>query len=97
MSSHEQVRSGHVVIGVHTHKRVHVAAALDPIGGIVGTLTIPTATGGFQQPLDWSGTLRRMLTFGIEGTGSYRATLTSSLRRSGHRVVEGDRIGGYDR
>jgi len=91
MSTLEQVRSGHVVIGVDTHKYVHVAAAMDTVGGIVGTLTIPTDTGGFQQLLDWAGTFGRVLAFGIEGTGSYGATLTSFLRRSGHRVVEAGR------
>ena len=91
MSTLEQVRSGHVVIGVDTHKHVHVAAAMDTIGGIVGTLTIPTDTGGFQQLLDWAGGFGRVLAFGIEGTGSYGATLTSFLRRSGHKVVEAGR------
>ncbi len=91
MSTLEQVRSGHVVIGVDTHKHVHVAAAMDTIGGIVGTLTIPTDTGGFQQLLAWAGTFGRVLAFGIEGTGSYGATLTSFLRRSGHKVVEAGR------
>jgi AmiR/NasT family two-component response regulator len=47
----EQPRSGHVVIGVDTHKHVHVAAVMDTIGGIVATLTIPTDTGGFQPQL----------------------------------------------
>jgi len=91
MSTIEQVRSGHVVIGVDTHKYVHVAAAMDTVGGIVGTLTIPTDTGGFQQLLDWAGTFGQVLAFGIEGTGSYGATLTSFLRRSGHKVVEAGR------
>ena len=91
MSTIEQVRSGHVVIGVDTHKHVHVAAALDTIAGIVGTLTIPTDTGGFQRLVDWAGSFGHVLAFGIEGTGSYGATLTSFLRRSGHKVVEAGR------
>lgn len=48
MTSNEQHRSGHVVIGVDTHKHVHVAAVMDTIGGILATMTIPTDTGGFQ-------------------------------------------------
>ena len=35
-------RSGHIVIGVDTHKHVHVAAVMDPIGGILDTLTVTT-------------------------------------------------------
>ncbi len=41
MDEVEQVRSGHVVIGVDTHKHIHVAAVMDSIGGI---LTAGTAS-----------------------------------------------------
>lgn len=90
MASVEELpdRSGHVVIGVDTHKHVHVAAVLDPIGGILATLTIPTDKGGFAQLLQWALTFGQIIAFGIEGTGSYGAGLTSYLRRQGHRVVE---------
>lgn len=37
MDSDAQHRSGHVVIGVDTHKHVHVAAVMDTIGGILAT------------------------------------------------------------
>ncbi|MFL4910786.1 transposase [Streptomyces sp. MMS24-I2-30] len=91
MQTSEQPRSGHVVIGVDTHKHVHVAAVMDTIGGILATLTIPTDTGGFQQLSDWASSFGNVLAFGIEGTGSYGATLTSFLRRTGHKVVEAGR------
>ncbi|MDJ0346458.1 transposase [Streptomyces sp. H10-C2] len=91
MNTNEQSRSGHVVIGVDTHKHVHVAAAMDTIGGTLATLTIPTDTGGFQQLLDWATSFGRVLAFGIEGTGSYGATLASFLRRAGHKVIEAGR------
>ncbi|MFI9538100.1 transposase [Nocardia fusca] len=80
-----------MVIGVDTHKHTHVAAVLDTIGGIVATITVPTDTGGFQQLLDWAGSFGRILAFGVEGTGSYGATLASFLRRTGHKVVESGR------
>ncbi|GAB2324825.1 IS110 family RNA-guided transposase [Streptomyces variabilis] len=91
MHHSEQPRSGHVVIGVDTHKHVHVAAVMDTIGGILATLTIPTDTGGFRQLADWAASFGKVLAFGIEGTGSYGATLTSFLRRAGHKVVEAGR------
>ncbi|MFE6365939.1 IS110 family transposase [Streptomyces sp. NPDC057806] len=68
-----------------------LAAVMDTIGGILATLTIPTDTGGFQQLADWAASFGRVLAFGIEGTGSYGATLTSFLRRNGHKVVEAGR------
>ena len=76
VDNNEQHRSGQIVIGVDTHKHVHVAAVMDTIGGILATLTIPTDTGGFQQLLDWASSFGADLAFGIEGTGSYGATLT---------------------
>ncbi|MBC7631450.1 IS110 family transposase [Aeromicrobium sp.] len=91
MTTLETVRSGHVVIGVDTHKHIHVAAVMDTIGGILATLTIPTDTGGFGQLLDWSSGFGKVLAFGIEGTGSYGVTLTSFVRRHGHKVVEAGR------
>lgn len=91
MNQDESVRSGHVVVGVDTHKHIHVAAVMDTIGGIIATLTIATDTGGFRQLLDWAASFGRVLAFGVEGTGSYGATLTSYLRRHGHKVVEAGR------
>ena len=91
MNTNEQHMSGHVVIGVDTHKHVHVAAVMDTIGGILATLTIPTDTGGFQQLLDRATSFGKVLAFGVEGTGSYGATLASFLRRAGHKVVEAGR------
>jgi transposase len=82
-----QPRSGHVVIGVDTHKHVHVAAVMDTIGGILATLTIPTDTGGFQQLAHWAASSGTVLAFGVEGTGSCGATLASFLRRAGHKVA----------
>ena len=68
MSTLETVHSGHVVIGVDTHKHIHVAAVLDTIGGILATLTVPTDTGGFKQLLTWADSFGKVLAFGIEGT-----------------------------
>jgi len=90
-ASLQLTRSGHIVIGVDTHKHVHVAAALDSIGGIQATMTIATDSGGFKQLLEWAATLGQIIAFGIEGTGSYGAGLTSFVRRAGHRVVEVNR------
>lgn len=91
MESPEQARSGHVVVGVDTHKDIHVAAVMDPLVGIVGTLTIPTNARGFAALETWAAAHGKIIAFGIEGTGSYGATLTSYLRRAGHKVVEAGR------
>lgn len=88
MTEIETVRSGHVVVGVDTHKHIHVAAVMDSIGGILATLTITTDTAGFKQLLEWAASFGKIIAFGIEGTGSYGAGLTSFVRRHGHKVIE---------
>lgn len=64
---------------------------MDSIGGILASLTIATDSGGFQQLLDWAQSHGQIIAFGIEGTGSYGAGLTSFLRRKGHRIFEVNR------
>lgn len=85
------VRSGHVVIGVDTHKHLHVAAALDTIGGICAHLTIPNERAGFADLAAWAAEQGQIIAFGIEGTGSYGQALASYLRRQGCKVVEVNR------
>jgi transposase len=80
-----------VVVGVDTHKYVHVAVAIDHHGARLGDVTVPADTGGYTQLERWAQALGRVDRFGIEGTGSYGAGLTSFLRRCGHRVVECNR------
>ena len=39
--------------GVDAHADVHVAAALDPIGGLLGVREFPATTAGYARLLDW--------------------------------------------
>jgi transposase len=41
--------------GVDTHADVHVAAALDPIGGLLGVREFPATTAGYARLLGWLG------------------------------------------
>jgi len=91
MSAITATRSGYVVVGVDTHKYLHVAAVMDAVAGILATLTIPTDAGGFKQLLAWAESFGKIIVFGVEGTGSYGAGLSSYLRRHGYRVVEAGR------
>ena len=89
MTKTETALSGHVVIGVDTHKHIHVAAVMDSIGGgIIAALTIATDTAGYRQLLEWAASFGKIIAFGIEGTGSYGAGLASFIRRNGHKVIE---------
>ena len=66
-----------LVVGVDTHKHLHVAVALDELGARVGELTIGADSIGYAALASWSEQLGRPCAFGIEGTGSYGAGLAS--------------------
>ena len=80
-----------VIIGVDTHKHVHVAVAIDTFGVRLEHRSFPADSGGYKDLIDWAEDHGRLDSFGIEGTGSYGAGLTSAVRRRGHRVVEVNR------
>ncbi len=43
-------RTERVVVGVDTHADLHVAAALDPLGRMLGRLEVGTSSRGYAQP-----------------------------------------------
>ncbi len=83
--------------GVDTHADVHVAAALDPIGGLLGVREFPATAAGYGRLLSWLGGFGTVCLAGIEGTGSYGAGLARHITAAGVRVVEVDRSDRQDR
>ena len=84
----EEVDSEQVVLGVDTHKDVHVAAVISVLGVLLGTHSFPTTGSGYQQMLCWAtefGTVRRA---GVECTGSYGAALARHLAAEQIEVIE---------
>ena len=69
--------------GVDTHRDVHVAAALDPLGGLLGTESFSTDPAGYKALLKWLRSFGEVTKIGVEGTGSYGADLALHLRRAG--------------
>ena len=80
-----------VIVGVDTHKHVHVAVAIDSWGIRLRDQAFVADSGGYQALITWAETHGRIEAFGIEGTGSYGAGLARAVRRAGHRVVEVNR------
>jgi transposase len=80
--------SGAVIVGVDTHKDVHVAVALDVQGRRLGCCSVPTTSAGLLQLEQWSIRYGTVEVWGVEGTGSYGAGLTRQLVGHGHRVRE---------
>jgi transposase len=74
--------------GVDTHRDLHVAAALDNLGALLGTATFPTTTAGYRALLAWLRGFGEVIAVGIEGTGSYGAALSRHLTREQVTVVE---------
>jgi transposase len=72
-----------VIGGVDTHADVHVAAACDQLGTVLGTQSFPTTTAGYRQLLGWLRTFGEVSVVGIEGTGSYGVGLTRFLLEAG--------------
>ena len=81
-------RTERVVVGVDTHADLHVAAALDPLGRMLGRLEVGTSTRGYAQLLKWAHAFSPTTTFGVEGTGAYGAGLARFLDDAGCEVIE---------
>ena len=64
-----------VIVGVDTHKHVHVAVAIDSWGIRLRDQAFVADSGGYQALITWAETHGRIEAFGIEGTGSYGASL----------------------
>ena len=83
--------------GVDTHADMHVAAALDSIGGLLGVEEFPVTPAGYARLLGWLGGFGTVGLVGIEGTGSYGAGLARHITAAGIQVVEVDRSDRQDR
>ena len=77
--------------GVDTHLDLNVAAALDGVGGLLGVESFPTTPEGNGQLLEWLAGFGVVSRVGVEGTGSYGASLARYLARCGVVVIEVDR------
>jgi len=85
----ESTRS--VTGGVDTHVDVHVAAAVDANGGVLGVESFATTRVGYVQLYGWLAGFGSVDRVGVEGTGAYGAGLARHLRGRGLVVIEVDR------
>ena len=66
---------------------MHVAAALDPLGGLLGVREFPADPAGYARLLGWLGGFGTAGLAGIEGTGSYGAGLVPHIAAAGIRAI----------
>ena len=93
MTNHRTIQpdARKVIVGVDTHKHVHVAVAIDTRGVRLDDRSCAADSDGYPQLITWAERHGRIAAFGIEGTGSYGAGLTRAVRRAGHQVLEVNR------
>jgi transposase len=77
-----------VIVGVDTHKLIHVAVAINLLGARLATISVSADRAGYAELVAWARALGLIEAFGIEGTGSYGVGLTSFVRRHAIKVVE---------
>ena len=77
--------------GVDTHADVHVAAAIDGNGGVLGVRSFATTPAGFGELHGWLAGFGDLFRVGVEGTGVYGAGLARFLRARDLEVIEVDR------
>jgi transposase len=80
--------SDEVVLGVDTHRDIHVAAVVTAIGGLVATKPFAATAAGYQQMLAWARTMGVVERAGVECTGSYGAALSRYLQAEGIDVID---------
>jgi transposase len=77
--------------GVDTHADVHVAAAVDANGGVLGVESFATTPAGYAHLHGWLTGFGPVARVGVEGTGAYGAGLARHLRGRELVVIEVDR------
>jgi transposase len=82
------VETRQVTGGVDTHLDIHVAAALDANGGVLGVESFPTTTAGFAELYAWLASFGTLDRVGVEGTGAYGAGLARFLATMDVTVIE---------
>lgn len=80
--------SSTIIVGIDTHKFIHAAVAITELGARLGQMTIPVSAKGYRDLEAWARSFGNVRAFGIEGTGSYGASLSRFLCEQGHAVLE---------
>lgn len=80
--------SPEIVLGVDTHKDVHVAAVVTATGVFLESRSFATTAQGYRELVAWARSLGRLDRAGVECTGSYGAALSRHLSAEGVIVIE---------
>ncbi|MEV7098890.1 transposase [Amycolatopsis sp. NPDC051045] len=87
LPSQDGTSAGEVVLGVDTHKDLHVAAVITTLA-LLGSRAFATTRAGYKQLLTWARRFGPLQRAGVECTGSYGAALARHLHAEGVQVIE---------
>ena len=77
-----------LVAGVDTHQDTHTLAVLTAQGAVIATSSFPADQQGYDDLTAHLDRLGPLMAVGVEGTSSYGAGLTRTLRQAGYDTVE---------
>jgi transposase len=80
-----------LILGIDTHKDVHVAVVLDRLGRYLAAASFGTTDAANTELVAWTQSYGQVTTAGVEGTGSYGYRLAQHLTDQGINVVEVNR------
>ena len=77
-----------LIAGVDTHQNTHTLAVLTAQGAVIATSSFPADQQGYDDLTAHLDRLGPLTAVGVEGTSSYGAGLTRTLRQAGYDTVE---------
>ena len=77
-----------LVAGVDTHQDTHTLAVLTAQGAVIATRSFPADQQGYDDLTAHLDRIGPLTDVGVEGTSSYGAGLTRTLRQAGYDTVE---------
>ena len=77
-----------LVAGVDTHQDTHTLAVLTAQGAVIATSSFPADQQGYNDLTAHLDRIGPLTAVGVEGTSSYGAGLTRTLRQAGYDTVE---------
>jgi transposase len=87
-SAQQAPREEEVVLGVDTHRDIHVGAVVTVLGRLLDTKSFPTTAARYRRMLTWARTMGVLRRAGVECAGSYGAALSRFLQLEGIEVID---------
>lgn len=84
----DKVTEAAIMVGMDTHKDLHVVAVVDQNNKVLGTQYLSTTRQGDRQMLAWMTSFEVLKRIGVEYTGTYGSGLLRYFQNAGLEVLE---------